>query len=84
MKYKLTIGRVLYGLKSIGAGYFDHIPEYIEVLGYKSCLSDAYVWLKPEVRSSVGHKYYSYILFYVDDVLCIFNGGVSTIEHINK
>ena len=50
-------------------------------MSYKA---DVYVWLKEEVRPSDGHKYYSYILLYVDDVLCIHHDGVNTIKQIDK
>ena len=40
-------------------------------LGYKSCLTDPDLWYKPEVREEDKFKYYSYVLLYVDDCLCI-------------
>jgi hypothetical protein len=40
-------------------------------LGYKACLADPDVWLRPNVRESDGHKYYEYVLIYVDDILCV-------------
>ena len=50
-------------------------------LGYKSCLADPDLWYKPEVREEDKSKYYSYVLLYVDDCLCIHH---SAEEEINK
>ena len=58
----------LYGLKSIGAVFRKHLGECMSGLGYKLCLADPDIWLKPEVRKN-GVKCYSYIFCYVDDNL---------------
>ena len=50
-------------------------------LGYESCLVDPDLWYKPEVRKKDNYKYYSYVLVYVDDCLCI---QLSTEEELNK
>ena len=39
-------------------------------MGFKSCLADPDVYLRPATRPD-GHEYYEYILVYVDDVLVI-------------
>ena len=54
------------------------------MLGYTSCLADQDVWFKVEVRPSDVHKYYSYILLYVDDILCIHHDAESTIRNIDE
>ncbi len=65
-----VIVRALYGLKSAGAAWHSHLSKYIiDELGYKSTVADPDVYLKPCVRSN-GEKYYSYLVIYVDDVLC--------------
>ena len=40
-------------------------------LGYKSCDADPDMWMKNEYRPKYKLEYYSYILCYVDDILCI-------------
>ena len=50
-------------------------------LGYKSCLADTDLWYKPGVREEDKFKYYSYVLLYVDDCLCIHH---SAEEELNK
>ena len=56
----------------------------MKTLGYQSCLADQDLWWKPEIRPSNGHKYYSYILLYVNDVLCIHHDGKSTLENLDR
>ena len=81
---KAIVVRALYGLKSAGAAFRNHLADCMSTLGYTSCLADQDLWYKPEVRPSDGHKYYSYILLYVDDVLCIHHDGVGALNLIDK
>ena len=39
-------------------------------IGFKSSFADPDVWFKPSVKSS-GEEYYTHLLLYVDDLLCI-------------
>jgi hypothetical protein len=68
---KAIIVRALYGLKSAGAAVRNHLASCMTGLGYKSCLADPDVWLRPNVHESDGHEYYEYVLIYVDDILCV-------------
>ncbi len=81
---KALVVRALYGLKSAGAAFRNHLADCMDFLGYKPCLADADLWMKPEVNPANNQKYYSYILLYVDDVMCIHHDGVSTIKIIDK
>ena len=81
---KALVIRALYGLKSTGAAFRNHLADCMRMLGYTSCLADQDVWLRAEVRPSDGHKYYSYMLLYVDDTLCIHHDAESTIRRIDK
>jgi hypothetical protein len=74
--------RALYGLKSSGAAYGDHIAKGIRHLGYTPCLADNDVWLKEEVRED-GFAYYSYILIYVDDILVIHHDAMKILKKID-
>ena len=40
-------------------------------MGYKSCDADPDLWMKAKYRSEDKLEYYSYILCYLDDILCI-------------
>jgi len=81
---KAIIVRALYGLKSAGAAFRNHLADCMKTLGYESCLADQDLWWKPEIRPSDGHRYYSYILLYVDDALCIHHDGKSTLESLDR
>jgi len=67
----VMIVRALYGLKSSGARWRDHMADTLREAGFKSCLADPDVWMRPNVRPSDGFKYYEYVLCYVDDVLAV-------------
>ena len=64
---KAIIVHALYGLKSAGGSFGQHIADCMRMLGYISCKVDADLWYKPMVRPEDGYEYYAYILLYVDD-----------------
>ena len=66
----ILIVRALYGLKSSGQAWRLHFAQTLEKLGFKSSFADPDVWYKPSVKAT-GEEYYTYILVYVDDLLCI-------------
>ena len=67
----VLIVRALYGLKSSGAEWKRHFADTLRhVLKFTPSLADDNVWMKKCKRPD-GSTYYSYILVYVDDVLCI-------------
>ena len=72
MGYQVIIVRALYGLKSSGAEWKKTFADYIRhTLGFEPCIgADDNVYLRPE-KDENGVEYYSYIIVYVDDVLCI-------------
>ena len=76
-----VIVRALYGLASSGASFRKHLADCMCHLGYESCLQDPDLWYKPEVRKEDNYKYYSHVLLYVDDCLCIHH---SAEEELNK
>jgi hypothetical protein len=78
------IVHALYGLKSAGPSFRNHLADYMRELGYESCKADADVWLKAETRPGDGFKYYSHVLCYVDDVLCIHHDAMQQIQAIGK
>ena len=68
---KAIIARSLYGLKSSGAAFCNHLALCMRHLEFEPCLADPDLWMKPEVRPEDGHKYCAYILLFVDDVLVV-------------
>ncbi len=77
------IVRALYGLKSAGASFRNHLADCMHHLGWESCKADHDVWFKPEVRKDDGHQYYAYCLLYVDDVLMVHHDGVKALREID-
>jgi hypothetical protein len=81
---KAIIVRALYRLKSADASFRNHLAGCMREMGYQSCKADPDVWFKAETRPNDGFKYYSYLLCYVDDVLCIHHDAVEQIRAIDK
>ena len=81
----VIIVRALYGLKSSGAEWKKTFASYIKhTLGYEPCVgADDNVYLKP-MKDHLGNEYYSYLIVYVDDVLCISKDPDETLELINR
>ena len=52
-------------------------------LGYISCKADPDLWLKAETRPDNGFRYYSYILCYVDDILCIHHDAMTVLKKLD-
>jgi hypothetical protein len=66
----VIIVRALYGLKSSGARWRDHMAATLREGGFVSCKGDPDVWMRPKVKTN-GDKYWEYVLCYVDDILCV-------------
>ena len=68
----VLIVRACYGLKSSGAEWKKTFADCIRFeLGFDPCYgADDNVYIKAE-KNPEGDEYYSYIIVYVDDVLCI-------------
>lgn len=80
---KAIIVRALYGLKSAGASFRNHLADCMRHLGWQSCIADQDLWMKPETRPDDGYKYYSYCLLYVDDILVVHHDGVRALQEID-
>ena len=78
------VTRSLYGLKYAGASFRNHLANCMQTLGYTSCRGDSDVWQKAMTRPDDGHKYYAYILLYVDDILVIYHEAMSALNEIEK
>ena len=68
-----VIFRALYGLKSAGASFRNHLADCIKHMRYKPCLADPDLWMRPKTITIDGLEYYEYVLIYVGDVLAIGN-----------
>jgi hypothetical protein len=80
---RAIVVRALYGLKSAGSSFRNHLAECMGTLGYKSCLADPDLWYKPMVRPDDGFKYYAYMLCYVDDILSIHHDAMTALNELD-
>jgi Reverse transcriptase (RNA-dependent DNA polymerase) len=64
----VIIVRALYGLKSSGARFREHMAQTLRDAGFESCKADPDVWLR-KAQKADGTKIYEYVLCYVDDIL---------------
>ena len=55
---KAIIFHALYGLNIYGATFCNHLIDCMRHMGYKSCMADSDLWVKPEVIPSDGFRYY--------------------------
>lgn len=81
---RAIVKRALYGLKSAGASFRNHLADCMRHLGYKSCLADQDLWLKEAVRPEDGFKYYAYVLLYVDDIMMIHHDATAAIKEVDQ
>ena len=79
----VLIVRALYGLKSSGARWRDHMAQTLRDGGFQSCLADPDVWMKPRVKPN-GDKYWEYILCYVDDLLVVSHAPQETMDMLSE
>jgi hypothetical protein len=68
---RALIVRALYGLKSAGADFRNHLAECMKHLGWHPCRTDRDLWMKAETRPDDNVLYWAYILICVDDILCV-------------
>jgi hypothetical protein len=80
---RAIIVRALYGLKSAGAAFRNHLAVCMTGLDYKSCLVDPDAWMRARTFDD-GTTFYEYVLIYVDDILCITDDPKKSLERINK
>ena len=76
------IVRALYGLKSSGAAYGEHLANCMTHLGYQTCLADNDVWFMAQTKPD-GTEYYAYVLIYVDDILVIHHDAKMVLGQID-
>jgi hypothetical protein len=71
---KALITRALYGGKSAGKDFRNHLRSCMCHLDFESCLADPDVWMRPALKPD-GSEYYEYVLIYTDDVLVVSTWG---------
>lgn len=68
------IRRALYGGKTAGRDFRNHLRECMSHLKFTSCPADPDVWMRP-AKTKDGSEYWEYVLLYVDDVLIVSDRG---------
>ena len=66
---KAIIVRALYGMRSSGARFRQHLAKALRKMGFTSCKADPDVWMRPRTKAN-GFEYYEYVITYVDDLAC--------------
>jgi hypothetical protein len=80
---KALIVRALYGLKSAGALFCNHLADCMQHLGFTPCLADPDLWMLATKKED-GTAYYAYVLLYVDDVMVIDHNAMSVLARLDK
>jgi hypothetical protein len=77
------IVRALYGIKLSGERFRGHHAASLRDIGYMSCKADPDVWMKVATKAD-GIKFYSYVLAYVDDILCLDTNPKNVMNALSK
>ena len=80
---KALLCRALYGLKSAGAPFHNHLVSCLSHLGFSSCKADPDVWLRA-FNDEKGCECYEYLLVYTDDVMVICKDPKLVLQRLNK
>ena len=80
---KAIVTRALYGTKSAGRDFRNHLRDCMEHLGYFPCRADPDLWIR-EARKDDGSMYYEYMLLYVDDCLCVSQHPKEALDRLGK
>jgi hypothetical protein len=80
---RAVVIRALYGLKSAGASFRNHLARCMRDLLWEPCEADPDVWMRPAVRESDGFEYWEYVLIYTDDLLVISENPKEVLDKID-
>ena len=72
--------RAVYGGKTSGRDYRDHLRSCMEFINFTSCPADPDVWMRSAIKSD-GTKCYGYVLLYVDDALVVSENAESILRN---
>ena len=77
------IHRALYGGKTAGRDFRNHLRTCMRHLGFESCPADPDVWMRPGLKKD-GTPCYEYVLLYVDDALVVGSNAEAVIRDLGK
>ena len=80
---KALVVRALYGLKSAGAAFRNHLASCLGHLGFTASRGDPDVWYHPAKKAN-GEEYYEYLFVYTDDILAIAENPQEILRRLNK
>ena len=72
--------RAVYGGKTCGRDFRNHLQSCMQFLNFTSCPADSDVWIRPAIKSD-GSKSYEYVLLYVDDALVVSENAESVLRN---
>ena len=78
-----VIVRALYGLRSSGSEFCNHLDSCMEALNYLPFRAYPNVWMQ-KARKSNGTEYYEYMLLYVGDCLAISETPKEAVLQLDK
>jgi hypothetical protein len=81
---RALIVRDLYGLKSAGAAFRNHLAECMKHLGWSPCHAYRDLRMKAETRPDDGVSYRENILIYVDGILCVHNDPGAPLSKLDE
>ena len=74
------IKRALYGGKSAGRDFWEHLRNCMQFLTFPSWKADTDVWMRRAIKAD-GSEYWDYVLLYCDDVLVISENDEATLRN---
>jgi hypothetical protein len=79
---RMLVVRALYGAKSSGRDFRNHLQSCMNTMEFERCESDHDVWRKAAITDD-GTEYYEYILLYVDDCLVVSHRASDILTELN-
>ena len=71
--------RALYGLKSAGASFCNHLANCMQYIGFTSCLANPDLWMMATEKED-GTQYMAYVVLYINDVMVVHHNALSVME----
>ena len=79
----MLIRKALYGLKSSGYSWRKALAETLSDMGYVPSMADPDVYRRRSTRKN-GSDYWEFVLTYVDDILCVSEKPMATMDILKK
>ena len=79
----LIIVMALYGLKTSGASFHQHLADTLWAMGFRPSAGDRELWFR-KTKNSKGKWYYEYIATYTDDLLAVSEKPMLIMENLGE